>query len=198
MDFERQLPSDSFFATVGSLVGTYGYLLVFAGTLLEGETVLLAAGFAAHQGLLDWRAVVAVAFVGGTLGDQLAFLLGRWKGNVLIDRFPALARRAPQVHRLLERFDLILILMVRFMYGLRIAGPVIMGSSRIPLARFSILNMIGAVVWAGLVTGAGYTFGAATESMFSNLEHAEVILFLVILLFGFGLWLWHHLRRNGD
>ncbi len=192
------MSSYSFLATVSSLVGTYGYLLVFAGTLLEGETVLLAAGFAAHQGLLDWRIVVALAFVGGTLGDQLAFLLGRWKGNALIERFPALARRAPQVHRLLERFDLILILMVRFLYGLRIAGPVIMGSSRIPLARFSFLNMVGAVIWAVLIAGAGYTFGAATESMFSNLDRIEEIMLLVILAFGIGLWLWHHLRRNGD
>lgn len=192
------MPHDSFLATVSSLVGTYGYLLVFAGTLLEGETVLLAAGFAAHQGLLNWWAVVAVACVGGTLGDQLAFLLGRWKGNSLIARFPALARRAPQVHRLLERFDLVLILIVRFLYGLRIAGPVIMGSSRIPLPRFSILNMIGAVIWAVLIAGVGYTFGAATESMFSNLEHAEVFLLLFIFAIGIGLWIWHHIRRNGD
>jgi membrane protein DedA with SNARE-associated domain len=185
---------DSFLSTVSSLVGTYGYWAVFAGTLLEGETILLAAGFAAHQGLLDWRLVVLIAFAGGTLGDQLAFLLGRWRGNALIARFPALARRVPQVHRLLERFNVVLILMVRFLYGLRIAGPVIMGTSRIPLARFSILNMIAAALWAALVVGAGYAFGAATGSVLNHVRHIEVIAMLVILVLGGMVWFWHALR----
>ena len=87
---------------ISSFVTSYGYFAVFLGTLLEGETVLLAAGFAAYRGLLDWPLVALVAFFGATVGDQLAFLLGRWKGTVLIARFPALARRAPQVHTLLN------------------------------------------------------------------------------------------------
>jgi membrane protein DedA with SNARE-associated domain len=44
---------------------------VFLGTLLEAETILLSAGFAANRGLLQWPLVVAVAFVGATLGDQI-------------------------------------------------------------------------------------------------------------------------------
>jgi membrane protein DedA with SNARE-associated domain len=178
---------------IRAFVETYGYLAVFAGTLLEGETVLLAAGFAAHQGLLDWRLVMAVALIGGTLGDQLAFLLGRWKGEALIARFPILAGAAPRVHRLVERFDVGLILTIRFIYGLRIAGPVIMGSSRIPLYRFSVFNMIGAAIWAVLVGGAGYLFGMAIESMFGRFQHVELIALAVIFAVGFLLWLGHHL-----
>jgi membrane protein DedA with SNARE-associated domain len=186
------MPEDSFLTTVSSLVGAYGYWAVLFGTLLEGETILLAAGFAAHQGLLDWRLVVAIACVGGTLGDQLAFMLGRWKGQALIDRFPSLARRAPQVHRLLERYSFVLIFMVRFLYGLRISGPMVMGTSRIPLLRFSILNMMAAAVWAVLVAGAGYAFGAATESALNHVEHIEAMVLIVILALGFVVWLWHY------
>jgi membrane protein DedA with SNARE-associated domain len=188
------MPDASFLATIAKLIEAYGYLFVFAGTFLEGETVLLAAGFAAHQGLLDFRLVIAVAFIGGTLGDQLAFLLGRWKGNALIERVPALARHAPRVHRLMERYNVLLIMIVRFLYGLRIAGPVIMGSSRIPLLRFALLNMIAAAIWAVLVAGVGYVFGAATESVLSHIKHIEVIALLVILALGFAAWIWHYQR----
>ena len=184
----------SLLATLVHLIETYGYLFVFAGTLLEGETVLLAAGYAAHQGLLDWWTVVAVASTGGTLGDQTAFLIGRWKGNAIIERVPALTRHAPRVHRLLERFNILLILVVRFLYGLRIAGPLIMGSSRIPILRFALLNILAAAVWAMLVAGAGFVFGAATEAMFSHVKHVERILLLVILVLGFLLWLGHFLH----
>lgn len=169
---------------------------MFIGTFLEGETVLLAAGFAAHQGLLDWRVMVPVAFAGATLGDQAAFLLGRWKGEALIARYSILARHAPQVHRLLERFDVALILIIRFLYGLRIAGPVILGSSHIPLFRFSILNMIGAAAWAAIIAGAGYAFGAAMDALLSHLEHIEETLVLAILGIGFMLWLLHLVNRR--
>ncbi len=181
---------------ISSFVTSYGYLAVFAGTLLEGETILIAAGFAAHRGLLDWPLVVLVALAGATLGDQFAFLLGRWKGDALIERFPVLARRKQRIHDLLERHDVLFILGVRFLYGLRIAGPVIMGSSRVPLLRFVLLNVVGAALWAVLIAGAGYTFGAAVEAMLADLKRVEEALLVAILAIGLGVWLWRRVRTT--
>ncbi len=179
---------------ISAFVISYGYLAVFAGTLLEGETILLAAGFAAHRGLLDWRLVVAVAFVGATMGDQLAFLLGRWKGNDLIARFPSLAKQAPKVHALLERHHVPFIIGNRFLYGLRIAGPVLMGTSGVPLVRFVVPNMIGAALWAVIIAGAGYYFGVAMQALFSDIKRVEEIILIGILALGGALWLWRRSR----
>ena len=181
---------------IADLVSSYGYLAVFIGTLLEGETVLIAAGFAAHNGLLDLPVVLVVAIAGGVLGDQLAFLLGRWKGAKLLARFPSLARHGPRIHELLERYDVLLILAIRFLYGLRIAGPVVMGSSRIPLARFALFNVIGAVLWATLVAGAGYAFGLAINSIVADARKIEEFALLAILAIGVAFWLWHALRAR--
>lgn len=181
---------------IAHLVATYGYLAVFAGTLLEGESVLVAAGFAAHRGLLDWRLVVLLAIVGGSLGDQAAFLLGRWRGAVLLARFPALLRHRPRVEALLARYDAAFILTVRFLYGLRIAGPVLLGTSPVPFLRFAVLNVVGAVLWALAVTGAGYGFGAAAAALIADLRRYEEGLLVGILAAGFLLWLWRR-RRNG-
>ena len=89
--------------TVSALVAQYGYAFVFAGALTEGESVLLAAGFAAHRGMLELDRVIAVAFVAGTLGDQFYFYLGRRHGQRLLARWPALQARAQRVRPLLER-----------------------------------------------------------------------------------------------
>ena len=70
------------------LIENYGYWVVFAGTLLEGESVLLLAGFSAYSGLLELHTVIGVATLGSFLGDQLWFLLGRTQGAKLLARFP--------------------------------------------------------------------------------------------------------------
>ncbi len=183
---------------ISGFVATYGYLAVFVGTLFEGETILLAAGYAAQRGLLDWPTVFMVGVLGGTLGDQIAFLLGRWKGAYLINHFPALAQRAPRVHRLLERHHIGLILVNRFLYGLRIVGPVIMGTTRVPFMRFALLNIVGAVVWALAVSGAGYYFGVALEALITDIHHFEQLILVGILLVGFILALWLHWRSARD
>jgi membrane protein DedA with SNARE-associated domain len=181
---------------IAAFVESYGYIAVFVGTLLEGETILIAAGFAAHRGLLEWPMVVLVAMIGGSLGDQLAFQLGRWKGDALIGRFPALARHKPRVHDLLERHAVIFILTVRFLYGLRIAGPVLLGSSGVPALRFAVLNMIGAALWATVVAGAGYLFGSAVNALITDLVRVEEVLFIAILSGGAAFWLWRRLRSQ--
>jgi membrane protein DedA with SNARE-associated domain len=58
---------------VESLIEEYGYIAVFVGAFLEGETVLVLAGFAAHRGHLDLPRVITMAMFAGWLGDQLYF-----------------------------------------------------------------------------------------------------------------------------
>lgn len=181
---------------ISAFVTSYGYLAVFAGTLLEGETILIAAGFAAHRGLLDLPIVILVAMLGGTLGDQLAFVLGRWKGDVLIERFPRLAMHKPRVQELLERHAILFILSVRFLYGLRIAGPVLLGSSRVPMLHFAILNLIGAGFWASVVSGAGYLFGLAITALITDIKRIEKAVLIAILLGGGLVWLWRKARLH--
>ena len=179
---------------ISAFILSYGYLAVFVGTLLEGESILLAAGFAAHRGLLDLPVVIVVAVLGATLGDQLAFLLGRWKGRALIARFPSLAKQQPRVHDLLERHATLFILTLRFLYGLRIAGPMLLGTSRVAILRFVVLNVIGAVVRALTIGGAGYAFGLVINTVLADLKRFEEAVLFVILAGGAILGMWRHWR----
>jgi membrane protein DedA with SNARE-associated domain len=158
----------------------YGYLAVFVACLLEGETVLVLAGFAAHQGHLSLPVVVAIAFVGGTLGDQLFYWIGRTWGAALLDRFPRLDLRRQRVVGLLKRHDAILIFGIRFMYGLRIVGPIAMGAAGVPARRFALFNVLGAALWAPLVGGAGYLFGDALEALLGDVTHYEQTALLLV------------------
>ncbi|MBU6438137.1 MAG: DedA family protein [Betaproteobacteria bacterium] len=178
------------------LLADYGYWAVFIGALLEGETVLLLAGFAAHQGYLSLPVVMALGFAGGTLGDQFFFALGHTAGRRLLLRLPHARTRVRRVQRLLRRYDAGLIVGIRFLYGLRIVGPVVIGACRVPVWRFVVFNMLGAALWAPLVAGAGYVFGKAVQAVLGRMAHYEVL--ALVLLAGVlgALAVWHGWRER--
>lgn len=184
--------------TLADLVAHYGYGAVFAGSLLEGETILLLAGAAAQKGYLSFIAVVAIAFCAGTLGDQILFAVGRRHGAALLRRYPRLAARAAPAQQLIRRHQTWLIVGVRFMYGLRLIGPVVIGMSEVPVRRFVLLNLLGAAVWAPLVVGVGYLFGHALDWLFAGIERFEFIALGVVAIVLGAVALWRWLRPGRD
>ncbi len=178
----------------------YGYLAVFVGSVLEGKTLLILAGFAAHQGYLSFPLVVMLAFCGGTLGDQIFFFLGRYYGAPLLSRFPSLSNRAQPVNQLVQRYHASLIVGVRFMYGLRIAGPISIGMSDVGAWRFVVFNLLGAAVWAMLIAGAAFLFGQPLQWLFMDIKQYEkmALLLTVVVAVGFGLLRWLRLHRMTD
>jgi membrane protein DedA with SNARE-associated domain len=176
------------------LIVTYGYWAVLGGTLLEGESILLLAGFAAHRGMLDLPTVVAIAVVGGFLGDQVFFFAGRRYGAPLLARFPKYAVPAERAKALLDKYHLPVILGIRFMYGLRAILPFTIGTTPISVPRFQVLNLLGAVIWAVSVTGVGYLLGHAAESVLGDLKKYEEVAFAVLAIVALGYWIYSKRR----
>ncbi len=164
-----------------SLIQDYGYLFVFVATLLEGETVLALAGFAASERYLDLETVILVAFLGGMLGDQIFFYFGRWKGKAFLEARPKLHKRADQVHRLIEKHPNLLIFGSRFMYGFRTLIPMAFGTSSVSWVRFLTFNFLGALVWSILFGVGGYLLGTAIETYIGHIHRAEKYVLLGLL-----------------
>jgi membrane protein DedA with SNARE-associated domain len=123
------------------LIATYGYLAVAVGSFLEGETVLVMAGFAAHRSYLHFRFVVLAAFLGSLAGDQLYFFIGRARGAAFLARRPRWQARVAGVHALLERRPALFILSLRFglLWGFRTVAPFVIGMSRVHTSRFVLV-----------------------------------------------------------
>ena len=180
---------------IPALIQSHGYYAVFIGALLEGETVLAMAGYAAFEGYLRLERVIAVAALGGFIGDQFFFYLGRLRGRQLIARSPKLQARAVAFDAMLARYHAPLIVMIRFMYGFRIAGPILLGMGRVGAGRFFIFNLIGACVWAPIVALAGYVFGQAIEMLIRDSHRFQIAIFIAIAVAGAATFWWH--RRRG-
>jgi len=156
-----------------ALIAQFGYAAVLVGTVVEGETVLLLAGYSAHRGYLDFASVTGIAWFGAALGDQFFFWLGRRHGQRLIARYPVLRARVGEAFELIERHPVAVILTMRFMYGLRMALPIAIGISRVGWRRFLWLNMLSAALWAPLIAGIGWAFGALLAGHEAILRHYE-------------------------
>jgi len=179
------------------IIAHYGYFALIVGTALEGETILVVAGYLAHRGHLHLPYVIAAAVLGTFVGDQIFFQIGRQSGRAFLARRPHWQPRADRVRRLFERHRIAFVLGFRFMYGIRTVAPFVIGMSGFPSRLFILLNAISATIWAITVGGAGYLFGQVLEKMFNDAKRLELPAILLVVILGIAIWIWHfrHVRR---
>ena len=184
--------------TLWQFVTQYGYWAVVLGGLVEGETLLILAGFAARLGHLDLLAVIAVGAFMGAFSDVLLFSLGRWRGKQVLARWPKVLRYRRRFNRLVARWGMLVVIAMRFMYGMRWAGPILLGMSDMPWPRFLLFNLIGASLWGFLAAGAGWMFGAAAQAMLEDVQDVQGWLLGGLLLLALGFAGWRAWRTRPD
>jgi membrane protein DedA with SNARE-associated domain len=180
---------------VEELIQRFGYLAILVGTFLEGETVLLLGGFAAHRGYLDLVGVMAAAFAGSLIGDWLYFEIGRRQGMAFLEARPSWRSRVDRVLRMVHKHQTLLILGFRFLYGIRTVAPFALGASGVAPLRFALLNIPSAAIWAIAFGGLGYVLGDTLEAVMGDLSRYEHLVFAAIVAAGVAAWGW---RRFGS
>ncbi len=178
------------------VVNHYGYIGILIGTFLEGETILVIAGFLAHRGYLELPVVIAIAFTGTLIGDQLYFYIGRIKGHEFIEKRPGWKSKTDRVFYLLNQYDALFILGFRFLYGIRTIAPFVLGASGVSPIRYLALNTCGALIWATLIGVLGYYFGHALEILIDEIKQYEARVITGLLLVGTTVWILYHWREN--
>ncbi len=182
--------------SLAELISTYGYLAILIGTFLEGETILILGGFAAHLGYLELPWVIASGLTGSFTGDQLYFYLGRHFGPKIIAKRLSWQEGAEKVYKHLHRHKNLLILSFRFFYGLRNVTPFAVGAAQISRTRFFTLNLIGAIVWAISFGYAGYLFGEAFRLFLEDFKRYEIYVLIALVVAGFLFWLFNLIRHR--
>ncbi len=147
----------------------WGYIAVFLGALVEGESIVLTASALAYAGFLDIYMVAAVAFFSTVFAEQSCYLIGRHYGPGLFDKFPRFKPAADKAFSILKRIDVWFILTCRFIYGIRTVSPLVIGASGIPLKKFIPLNILAAGIWASISCAGGYYLGEVI------MENADII-----------------------
>ncbi|MGR8942145.1 MAG: DedA family protein [Gammaproteobacteria bacterium] len=137
----------------------YGYVILFAWSILEGETGLIMAGVMSHTGDMRYLLSVFVAGLGGFAGDQLYFYIGRFNKGFIQRKLHKQRRKFAIAHLLLKKYGWPIIFMQRYLYGLRTVIPISIGITKYSSKRFALINLLSAWVWAAITITPAYLFG---------------------------------------
>jgi membrane-associated protein len=161
----------------GQLLASYGVIGIavilfletglLLGLLLPGETLTILAGAFSHvqhqgQPHPQLSLVILMAALGAVLGGQLGYVIGRRTGDALHDRPDGRIykrRYLERTHEYFEHYGAETILIARFVPFVRTLASPAAGIAEMPIRRFTIYNVVGALVWAVVVATLGYILG---------------------------------------
>jgi membrane-associated protein len=158
----------AFVRDYGAWVYALLFLIVFVETglvvmpFLPGDSLLFVVGTLCGAGLMSLPLAVALLLVAAILGDQVNYSIGRhfgpkvfgWENSRFFNR-----HAFDQAHEFYERYGGVTIIMARFMPFIRTFAPFVAGVAEMTRSRFTLYNVVGALLWVVGLVLAGYLFG---------------------------------------
>ncbi|WP_286005379.1 DedA family protein [Campylobacter avium] len=167
------------------------YIIIFLWCTLEGELALILGGIFAHEGHVNLALIIFVAGLGGFVGDQIYFYIGRYNKKYIQKKLKKQRRKFAVAHLLLQKFGWPIIFIQRYMYGFRTVIPMSIGITRYSAKKFAIVNLISAWIWAAITILLAWYFGETIWSFVAwageHWYYAALIIvsFLCLVIFAF-------------
>jgi len=152
-------PGHGFEEKMVYLLKEYGYIILFVWSIMEGEAGLVMAGVLSHTGDMNLWLAILVAGLGGFVGDQIYFYIGRFNKEYIHKLLKSQRRKFALAHLWLKKYGWPIIFVQRFLYGMRTIIPMSIGLTRFSAKKFAIINFISALIWASITIVLSYIFG---------------------------------------
>jgi len=166
------------------LMKEYGYIILFAWSILEGEMGLIMAGLLCHTGDMWLPIAIFVAGLGGFTGDQIYFYIGRYNKAYVHTKFKGQRRKFALAHLLLKKYGWPIIFAQRYMYGMRTIIPISIGLTRYDAKMFAFINLLSAWVWAAITIVPVWYFGDEILKLLEVAKEHWYFAVPFVLLFG--------------
>ncbi|WP_310442345.1 DedA family protein [Sulfurimonas sp.] len=137
----------------------YGYIVLFAWSILEGELGLIMAGIMSHTGDMFLPLALFVGAFGGFVGDQIYFYIGRFNKKYIHNKIRSQRTKFALAHLLLKKYGWPIIFAQRYMYGMRTVIPMAIGLTKYSSRQFAIINFVSAIFWASITIIPAYFYG---------------------------------------
>ena len=185
------------------LNGSYFGIILFlvltgCGLPIPEEVPIILAGVLSSQGRMEPELAFAACLFGALLGDTVMYYIGYHFGHGLLAEHPKLGKfvgadREEQFEHAILRHGFKVMLLARFMVGVR--GPVYLaaGTVRMPYRRFILWDLICATLVVSTFFGLSYFYG---EHITQLVRDAEVTFTLIVFLIALSVGLWWMRRRR--
>ena len=137
----------------------YGYIVLFVWSIFEGELGLIMAGIMSHTGDMFLPIALLVGALGGFVGDQIYFYIGRFNKRYIHRQLITHRRKFAIAHLLIKKYGWPIIFVQRYMIGMRTAIPMAIGLTKYSAKKFAFINFISALFWASATIIPAYYFG---------------------------------------
>ena len=175
----------------------YGYIVLFGWSILEGELGLVMAGIMSHTGDMNIFMAIIVGALGGFVGDQIYFYIGRYNKKYIHDKLRSQRRKFAIAHLLLKKYGWPLIFVQRYMYGMRTVIPMAIGLTKYSGRQFALINFISALFWAALTIIPDYFFGEQLLAILAWIKsHWYLAIPLVLTIFGSITFIFKRIEKN--
>lgn len=173
-----------------SNLATYGYIGLFLYSLGGGFVAIVAAGVLSYMGKMDLGLSIFIAFVANAMGSFLLFYMARYQKSMMMEGLRKHRRKLALAHILLKKNDSWIIVVQKFIYGIKTIIPITIGLTKYDFRKFAIFNVFGAGVWA-LVFGLGsYYSGGFLVKLAESISQKPWMAPIILVLFGGTLWLY--------
>ena len=169
-------------------LSTYGYIVLFLYSLGGGFVALLGAGVLSFMGKMDISLSIAIAMVANFIGDSLMFYMSRYHKREMMEYFKKHRRKLAFSHLLLKKHGSWIIVVKKFIYGLKTLVPLAIGLTKYDFWKFSGYNAIGALIWAVVVGGLSFAFGGALIEGYKIVADKPYLAPITLLIVGGSVW----------
>ncbi len=184
-------PLPGFLAHLAPVLDHYGYLAVGGLIMVEdfgvpapGETVLIAASVYAGAGRLSIVGVGLLAVLAAVVGDNIGYAIGYFGGRALVLRFGKYVllsgERLERAEGFFARNGGKIVVIARFIEGLRQANGIIAGIAEMPWPRFLAFNALGAALWVGVWASVGYLAGDHIQTVYDGVTRYSLYVLIAL------------------
>lgn len=184
-----QLLDPQFLVQTLGLIGVIAIVFaesgLFFGFFFPGDSLLFTAGLFASQGHLNIYVLVIGSILAAILGDSVGYSFGRKVGPKLFSREDSFffhKKHAERAKAFYEKYGVKTIILARFVPIVRTFAPIVAGVGEMKYKTFLSYNVIGGILWAGVMTLAGFFLGKAFPGIGTYLHYIIILIIAISII----------------
>ena len=173
-----------------SNLATYGYIGLFLYSLGGGFVALIGAGVLSFMGKMDLTLSITIAFFANAIGDFMLFYMARYQKSMMMDGLRKHRRKLALAHIMMKKNGSWIILIQKFVYGIKTLIPIAIGLTKYDFKKFALLNILSAAAWALIFGFGSYYSGSFLVKIAQTIGDKPWIAPIILVTVGGALWVY--------